>query len=174
MIGLRRGCVALEEHQAEWEEEAECCIAMLLGVLHDVAIAAEHVGSTSIPTIHAKPIIDIAVGVKSVYDVLPYRGLLEENGVSFRGEDIPGQLLFVMGHGDVRTHHIHVVEWNGEAWRNYILFRDYLRAFPEKAMAYDDMKTRLAAIHPSDRKGYTQAKAPMISLLIKEAREIMR
>ena len=73
----------------------------------------QHVGSTAIPRIHAKPIIDIAVGVRDPGDIMPFIGVLEQNGFIFRGEDVPGQFLFVMGdlENDIRTHHIHIVKW---------------------------------------------------------------
>ena len=81
-----------------------------------------------------KPIIDIVIGVRELNDIQPYINVLKESGFIFRGEDVPGQVLFVKGNfeEDLQTHHIHVVKWNGSEWNNYINFRDYLNAFPEK------------------------------------------
>ncbi len=80
------------------------------GLLAGVAVDIQHVGSTAVPSIHAKPILDVVVGVRKLEDILAYKAVLEQSGVVFRGEDVKGQLLFVMGdfEKDVRTQHIHV------------------------------------------------------------------
>ena len=139
----------------------------------DSAVDIQHIGSTAIPLIHAKPILDIVVGVRKLNDIQPYMETLRSAGVVFRGEDVPGQLLFVRGdfNEDTRTHHIHVVRWNGTEWNNYINFRDYLNAFPEKAQLYDVCKQRLAVRFPDDRKRYTSGKKELMNTLLEEARE---
>lgn len=71
---------------------------------------------------------------------------------------------------DTRTHHIHVVRWKGPAWNRYLRFRDYLRAFPDKALLYDECKRTLAAQFPADRARYTEGKSPLICALLEEAR----
>lgn len=111
-------------------------------------------------------------GVRDLQDIMPCIDVLKQNGFVFRGEDVPGQVLFVMGdfENDVRTHHIHVVQWKGSQWENYINFRDYLNAFPEKAMAYDDCKRKLAAQFPNDRRSYTAGKQALIESFLQEAR----
>ncbi len=131
----------------------------------------QHVGSTAVPSIHAKPILDMVVGVHQLEDILSCKDLLEQNGFIFCGEDVEGQILFVRGdfEKDVRTHHIHVVEWNGSAWKNYINFRDYLNAFPEKARMYDTCKQTLASRFPDDRNRYTAGKQELIDCLLAEA-----
>lgn len=85
-------------------------------MIPDVVIDAQHIGSTAITSIQAKPIIDIVVGVRSLSEIKSKIEQLQEKEIIFRGEDVKGQLLFVMGdfEKDTRTHHIHVVEWNGE------------------------------------------------------------
>ena len=132
MLGLKRGTVELIPHQTVWEEDAAKTILLLKSILNDAAIDIQHVGSTAIKNICAKPIIYIAVGVNSFNSIKPYIGLLEENGIIFSKEDVERQLLFVIGdfEKDIRTHHIHFVEWDSAEWNNYINFRDYLNAFP--------------------------------------------
>ena len=171
MTGLVRGTVQLAAHQKEWDTNAEQTMKALKRLLGDIAVDIQHVGSTAIPLIHAKPIIDIAVGVRDLQDIMPSIGVLKQNGFVFRGEDVPGQVLLVVGdfENDVRTHHIHVVKWKGSQWENYIHFRDYLNAFPEKAMAYDDCKRKLAAQFPNDRRSYTAGKQALIESLLQEA-----
>lgn len=171
MLGLKRGTVQLLPHQPDWDTAAEQTIVLLKKLLAHAAVDVQHVGSTAVRGIHAKPILDIAVGVRSLGDVKPYLEPLAENGIVFSGEDIPGQLLFVMGdfERDTRTHHIHVVEWNGAAWNDYIGFRNYLNTFPDKAEQYDKLKQRLAAEFAGDRAGYTKGKQKLIQQLLMEA-----
>ena len=171
MLGLKRGTVALLPHQTVWEENAKNTIALLWTVLDGVAVDIQHVGSTAIRHIHAKPIIDLAVGVRNLDDITPLISRLEEIGVIYRNEDHPGQQLFVMGdfENEIRTHHIHVVEVSNPAWRNYILFRDYLNDHPEKAALYNTLKQKLFAKHADNRGAYTLGKQELISELLKEA-----
>ncbi|MBO5323224.1 MAG: GrpB family protein [Oscillospiraceae bacterium] len=171
MLGLKRGTVALSEHQNSWHGDAARAIGLLKGVLSDAAIDIQHVGSTAIVGIHAKPIIDIAVGVTSLNAVMPHIPSLEKHGIIYRKQDVEGQMLFVMGdfEKNIRTHHIHVVLWNSTPWQDYVNFRAYLNAFPEKARSYDDLKCSLAVKFAQDRGSYTQAKQELIAKLLAEA-----
>ena len=171
MIGLKRGSVKLISHQEEWNKNAEKVILKLKQLLGDAAVDIQHVGSTAIASIYAKPIIDIVIGVRDLNDVVSYVELLKQHDFVFRGEDVEGQLLFVMGdfEKDTRTHHIHVVKWNGEEWNNYINFRDYLNCRPDKARLYDACKKKMASQFPDDRKSYTAGKQELIECLLKEA-----
>ena len=147
MTGLKRGTVMLAPHQEEWTQNAKRTIQVLNRLLEPVAVDIQHIGSTAIPSIHAKPIIDLVVGVRNLDDIAPYVELLKQHDFVFRGVDVAGQLLFVMGDSekDTRTHHIHVVRWNGAEWNNYINFLDYLNRFPDKAIEYDVCKKKLVA-----------------------------
>ena len=171
MIGLKRGTVKLISHQMMWEEEATKIISLLKSILNDVAVDIQHVGSTAIKNIDAKPIIDIAVGVNDLSSIKPYIALLEENGIIYRKEDAQGQLLFVIGdfEKDIRTHHIHVVKWNSIDWNNYINFRDYLNAFPEYAKEYDALKKKLMLNFSDKRESYTAGKQEFISKILEQA-----
>ena len=154
-----------------WEDIAAETIKLLKSLLNDVAVDIQHVGSTSIRNICAKPIIDIAVGVNKLDSIKPYIELLKKNGIIFRKEDVKEQLLFVIGdfEKEFRTHHIHVVEWNSIAWNNYINFRDYLNAFPEYAKEYDDLKKKLALEFADNRGNYTAGKQEFINRILKQA-----
>ena len=171
MIGLKRGTVELLPHNPLWEDVAAETIKKLKSLLQDVAIDIQHVGSTSIQNICAKPIIDIAVGVNTLDSIKPYIEQLEKNGIIFRKEDVKEQLLFVIGdfEKEFRTHHIHVVEWNSIAWNNYINFRDYLNAFPEYAKEYDELKKKLALEFANNRGNYTAGKQEFIDRILKQA-----
>lgn len=172
-MGLKRGMVTLMPYQEEWKENAESAIEKLKQLLGDAAVDIQHVGSTAISSIHVKPILDLVVGVRRLDDILPYVELLKQHHIIFRGKDTPGQFLFVIGdfEEDTRTHHIHVVKWNGTQWKHYIHFRDYLNTYPEKSKLYEDCKKRLALQFSADRKQYTAGKQDLIEQLLKEADE---
>lgn len=168
-LGVKRGTVKLVPHQKEWSQNAEAVIRLLKQLLGGAAFDIQHVGSTAIPSIHAKPILDIAVAVYQLSDISAYAEVLKQHQFIFRGEAVAGEVLYVMEHGGIRTHHIHIVKWNGTEWNHYLNFRDYLNAFPEKARLYDACKQQLAAQFPNDRKSYTAGKEEMIQRLLAEA-----
>ena len=171
MLGLKRGTVQILEHQECWHQLANDAITKIKEILGDAAIDVQHVGSTAICGIHAKPIIDIAVAVHQVDQIKSYIDVLEQAGIIFRKQDVAGQILFVMGDfaNDFRTHHIHVVKWNSADWNHYINFRDYLNAFPEKAALYDALKCSLAEQFSENRGSYTSGKHQLIDQLLSEA-----
>ncbi|MCI8485334.1 MAG: GrpB family protein [Lachnospiraceae bacterium] len=94
MIGLKRGTVKLIAHQNEWDKEAKRTIEKLKHFLGNTAIDIQHIGSTAISSIHSKPIIDIAIGVYDLIDIMPYIDVLGKNGFIFRGEDVSKQVYF--------------------------------------------------------------------------------
>lgn len=176
MIGLKRGTVRLESHQDLWVLEAKEVIKDLREVLGDIALEIQHVGSTAIRSICAKPIVDIAVGVRDLAEVKPLTEVLAKRQIIFRQEDIPGQLLFVKGDfpQDTRSHHIHVVRWNDPAWIDYIDFRDYLNASANEAARYEKVKIKLARQFPAARQEYTAGKQRIIAELLRSARQWRR
>lgn len=174
MLGLKRGTVALYPHEKEWEDEAKCTIEKLKSILKETAVDIQHVGSTAVKSICAKPIIDIAVGVRSFDDILKYKDILEENGFYLRNSSIENQLLFVCGSyydgtGDLQTHFIHVVIYESCEWQNYLLVRDYLNQNPEKAKEYEALKLKLTEECPVDsgREHYTAGKNDFIKSVIR-------
>ena len=171
-LGLKRGTVALQPHQVMWEENAVETIRELKEILRDTAVDIQHIGSTSIRGISAKPIIDLVIGVRDLEDIKMKIDDLEKAGVVFRGQDHPEQLLFVKGdfEKDTRTHHIHVAVWGGESWVNYMNFRDYLNTFSEKAAQYDALKNDLLSRFAEDRGRYTSGKQELIDTFLEEAR----
>lgn len=170
MLGLKRGTVVLSPHREEWRKTAKETAEVLKKVLGDKVCGIEHVGSTSIHGISAKPIIDIAVGVKNKNEIMQFADILGDCGIIFRKQD-ERELLFVMGNleEDFITHHIHVIDYDGTEWKNYILFRDYLSRFTEKAKEYETLKKELAVIFSCDRENYTKGKSEFIQNILKEA-----
>ena len=173
MIGIKTDTVELLPHTIEWEENAEKTIKLIKRILGDVCIDVQHIGSTSIKWVSAKPIIDIAVAVNELNDVMPYVNVLKDNGIIYRKVENFGQILFLMGdlENDIKTHHIHIVKADSSNWYNYLNFRDYLNARPSKAKEYDELKRKLAFKYSDNRKAYTLGKNETISRLLYEAEQ---
>ena len=177
MLGLKRGAVKLCEHEKEWEIEAQNTICRLKTILGNVIKDIQHVGSTSIPSIKAKPIIDIAVAVDRFDDILAFKKELKDAGFYYRpNSDLGEQLLFAAGSvydgtGDLQTHFIHVVLTNSMDWINYINFRDYLNSTPSVAKAYEELKVSLALQVPTDRgrEQYLKGKHDFIVYTLRKA-----
>ena len=170
-IGLYRGTVKVEKHNPEWEVVAFQTIQKLKDILGDVILDIEHVGSTAIKNIVAKPIIDIVIGVKDFSNILNLNDELESDGFIFRGQDHPDQYLYICGKGDFITHHIHVVIFDSVSWRNYINFRDYLNTHIDEALAYSSLKEKLAKEYENDRKTYTALKGEFVNDILNKVRE---
>ena len=177
MIGLKRGTVKLCEHEKEWEIEAQNTISRLKKILGNVANDIQHVGSTAILSIKAKPIIDIAVAVDDFNDVLALEKELKDKGFYYRPQvDLGEQLLFASGSlyegaGDLQTHFIHVVRSGSMDWINYINFRDYLNRTSSVAKEYEELKVSLALQAPIDsgREKYLKGKHDFIVYTLRKA-----
>lgn len=169
-LGLERGKTELIPHDNEWESVAEKTIRILQKLIPE-ARDIQHVGSTAIRSIDAKPIVDIAVALDDVQSVTSHIEELAGYGIIYRGSDVPGQILFIIGEGNIRTHHIHIVKWRGKAWNNYIMFRDYMNSHPDKAAEYEKLKKQLASSFPDNRRAYTEGKAGFIEKIITDAGE---
>lgn len=134
--------------------------------------AIEHAGSTAVPGLSAKPIIDILVGVHSLEAAKASIPEIEALGYGYWREDtIPRRLYFVKGlpPNGPRSHHIHFVEIGTDFWRTHLLFRDILRADPNEAKRYEGLKRLLAAQFTDDREAYTDGKAEYIQAVLEKA-----
>ena len=172
-LGLRRGTVKIVRHDKSWEKEAEKAMEILKSILGEDAVDIQHVGSTAISAISAKPIIDLVVGVNDLSQILLYNDLLQQEGIYCRNSDVANQLLYVMGdfENDTRTHHIHVVIWNGTEWNDYVNFRDYLNCNVAVALQYQQLKKELERKFSDDRSAYTKGKQTMIIDILEHARQ---
>ncbi|MER0467462.1 bifunctional GNAT family N-acetyltransferase/GrpB family protein [Bacillus cabrialesii subsp. cabrialesii] len=120
--------------------------------------AVHHIGSTSIPNMAAKPIIDILIEARSIEAVNRYDSKMKAIGYTPKGENgIAGRRYFQKG-GNKRTHHVHMYEKGNPAIERHLLFRDYLRAHPKIAEEYAILKKRLAIQHPDSINQYIQGK----------------
>jgi len=128
----------------------------------------QHIGSTSVPGLVAKPIIDIGIAVASFEESTRCIPRLEQIGYLYRGEEgIPRRHLFIKG--EPRTHNVHMNEIHSADWQNTIAFRDYLRQHPDSARAYAALKTGLAQQFTNDLQGYLMGKADFISQILELA-----
>lgn len=174
MIGLRQGTVRLEEYTSEWREYYQREKRLLATTLGDNLLGIEHIGSTSIVGMTAKPIIDMMVGVRSLEKGKELVVSLEQLGYKYISEaNLPGRLFFSKGKGDIREVHLHMVEWKGQYWREHILFRDYLRKNKELAQDYQRLKRELHDKFKHDRDAYTSSKGDFIKSVLEEAKRSM-
>lgn len=134
-----------------------------------VALRIDHIGSTSVPGLAAKPIIDIQVSVADLEPLAAYRLPLEQLGYVYRpGNPERTKRYFREPPGRPRTHvHVRRAGSFSEQWA--LLFRDYLRAHPEVAAEYESVKRRLAVRYRDDRRGYAAAKEPCSWAIIRRA-----
>jgi GrpB-like predicted nucleotidyltransferase (UPF0157 family) len=164
MVGLRRGVVEVVPHSGRWgtlfiEEQRR-----LRRGLDGLAVDIQHIGSSAVPDLVAKPILDIAVAVADhvAFDrcriVLPSLGYLDRGDQGASG----GWLFVKESSPDVRTVHLHLVTVNDPQWRNYLRFRDALRADADLRTAYGRLKLELRDRFAGDRLGYTEAKHEFI------------
>ncbi len=169
MFGLERGVVRLEAYTTEWKRYFEREKDALQIVLGTNVLDIQHVGSTSIPGMPAKPIVDIAIAVADFEEARACIPLIESHGYEYKGEfGIPHRHYFVKG--DPRLFHIHMCEIDSDAWQNQLLFRDYLILHTDKAKDYAQLKHQLALKFPQDREAYLDGKAGFIEAIIRLAR----
>ncbi len=154
--------IALTNYDPAWPGRYEQELDRVAAALPiEILRRAEHIGSTAVPGMLAKPVVDILLGVDSLEDAREtFPPILEKLGYAF-WEDNPkkDRLFFVKGlpPNGPRTFHIHVTTLDSEMWER-VLFRDYLRTHPEEARRYEELKQDLASKYPEDREAYSEGK----------------
>ncbi|MFH1405213.1 MAG: GrpB family protein [Patescibacteria group bacterium] len=171
MLGLNRHNVTLSEYDPAWVQDFEDEKKAIKDKLGDDLVAIEHIGSTAIPGMCAKPILDFMVAVESVDDYEMFIKPLAELGYEFRRDyrDTQQHVLFVKGSEDNRTHYLKLTELDSIFWKEHIVFRDYLIAHPDVAQEYAELKRELFEKHADDRAAYTAAKAEFIQGVLSSA-----
>ncbi|MBD8028054.1 GrpB family protein [Ureibacillus sp. Re31] len=159
--------VEVSSYREKWTfnfaEEAE----KLKLIFGDVVVAIHHIGSTSVPGLKAKPIIDIMPVVQDIGIIDQYNQAMRNIGYEPKGEKgIPGRRYFQKG-GDNRTHHVHIYEVGNIEIKRHLAFRDYLKSHPEAMKRYGELKERLAQQFPYDVDSYIKGK----ELLVNEIEE---
>lgn len=171
MLGLNKDVVELVPYCKDWSKEFEKEKKRLKKILGSLALDIQHVGSTSIAGLSAKPIIDIAVAVENVSVLSKLIDLLSKKGYDVKDSiNEFGEILARKGTPDNRTHYIHIEVLNSIFWNNHILFRDYLIKHPEYIKKYEDMKKEMFERYKNERKLYTASKNDFIEQVLELAR----
>jgi len=166
--------VKMANYDPNWPTLFEKEKNLILGAVGCIVVGIEHIGSTAVPGLEAKPIIDILVAVSHLSDARRCIEPLKVLGYEYQPRleaDIPERRFFGKGVPPREQHyHLHMVELRSDFWERHLLFRDYLRAHPEVAQEYQRLKTQLAAEYGRNREGYTEAKTPFIESIVAKAR----
>jgi GrpB-like predicted nucleotidyltransferase (UPF0157 family) len=161
--------VEIVDYDPRWPVTFETLRAYLAGALGNLAAAIEHVGSTAVPGLAAKPIIDIDVLLNSASDLQIAIQRLGSIGYVHRGDlGITGREAFTSPSGLAR-HHLYVCPPESREYRRHLALRDYLRAHPSEALAYGNLKRSLAARFRDDRISYNEGKNEFVELLVGRA-----
>jgi GrpB-like predicted nucleotidyltransferase (UPF0157 family) len=154
----------------EWNRLYELEVKRLQSITGVHFLDFEHIGSTAIEGMPAKPIIDLLVIVENVEaarDILP---ILEENGYEYRpNDDAQGRLFFAKGPRTNRTHYLSLTERDSDFYEEKIVFRDYLREYTDVADEYANLKRELANEYPDNRDRYTTEKGEFVENVLKRA-----
>ncbi len=167
-LGLEYGVVRLQQTTVEQVVAGRALSEQVAMLLDSAAVAVEHIGSSSVIGLLAKPIVDLAVGVRDVGVVDGVVELLQTDGWIYRGDaGSAGGHVFVLEELPwYRIAHLHVVDAEGSQWRNYLTLRDRLRADPSARERYARVKSELAERHPNDRAAYTDGKDDVVRSLL--------
>jgi GrpB-like predicted nucleotidyltransferase (UPF0157 family) len=163
--------VRIVDHDPDWPLRAREELERVADALGETAVRLEHVGSTSVPGLGAKPIIDMQASVRDIERQDDYVGPLERLGYLFAPDPaFPDYHYFAKPHTRPRSHHLHVCQADSNQELRHLAVRDYLRAHPEEAASYERLKRALVREHPQDRLAYVAGKdAYMVDL---EARAV--
>ena len=168
--------VVIVEYDPKWPTLYEEEKRRLLDAIGHKAVAIEHIGSTAVPGLGAKPIVDIMMGVADASEADECVPLLQNVGYTDVTPE-PGQLdwyyclgrTFRRDNIRIENFHLHLVRYGSDHWKKHLLFRDFLRAHPSAAERYYALKRAMAAKHGADRTAYTEAKTSFIESIIAQA-----
>lgn len=158
-------------HQPQWREAFAIEKEQLCPVFGGNLVAIHHMGSTAIPGIYAKPIIDLLVAVREILTVDRTNVAMVALGYEVMGEfGIPGRRYFRKDNSvGIRTHHVHTFAADNPQVERHLAFRDYLIAHPQAAQQYSSLKCQLAQQFPQDIERYAQGKEALINQLDTQA-----
>ena len=151
-------------HTSEWRNIFEAEAKLIAAALGGNVVAIHHIGSTSIPGIYAKPVIDLLIEVKNITEVDSQSAAMQSLGYEVMGEfGISGRRYFRKDNREeIRTHQIHIFESGSAQVKRHLAFRDYLIAHPADAQKYSELKRTLAARHSQNMDGYIDGKDEFI------------
>ncbi|WP_135830316.1 GrpB family protein [Halorussus halobius] len=172
MTGLERGTVELVAHRPEWKRQYEAEVARLASAVGDRLQSDdfEHVGSTAVEGLPAKPVVDLLAVVDDADEARALVPVLDDLGYEYRPNDgVADRLFLARGPRTNRTHYLSLCERDSDCYREQVAFRDYLRANPEVAAEYEALKRELADAYPDDRPSYTEAKGEFVEAVLADA-----
>lgn len=163
--------VEVVPHDPRWRNAFEAEAKRVGAALGESVVAIRHIGSTAIPNIYAKPVVDLLVEVKDVTEVDRRSSAMKSLGYEVMGEyGIPDRRYFRRDNQEgVRTHNIHAFETGSAELERHIAFRDYMIAHPEDAQRYSELKRKLAEEHPQNIDGYMDGKDSFIKEMDRRA-----
>jgi GrpB-like predicted nucleotidyltransferase (UPF0157 family) len=166
-VGLAEGTVRLESYSPQWMKLYAAEERLLRETLGPLAREIQHIGSTAVKGLPAKPIVDIAVQISRLAQLGRVTRAMVGAGYEYKGEHgLPGRHFFVKG--NPVTHHVHVVARGSRHWIRWIAFRDHLRRDATARKAYAEHKRRLARKFARNRDGYTSGKNPIVEKILKK------
>lgn len=171
-IGLKEGTVTITPYTPLWKTLFKRERQRLITVLHPWVTSIEHVGSTAVPGLAAKPLIDMMAAVESLEVpqklVLP----LQKLGYEFIPEPVfTDRVFFPKGPTEQRTYHLNLVIKGSGQWKSALLFRNYLIAHPDVKEEYQRLKQSLARLYPTNREQYTKSKSEFIEYVLALAKD---
>ncbi len=166
-MGLKVGEVKLEKWNPHWRNDFETEKRILLKIFGSIALDIQHIGSTSVEYLDAKPIIDIAVGIDKLETFDTIRQIIDKlSNYSIKQNNAPDEILIRKGPETNRTHFIHVMAQDSQRMKNSLKFRDILRSNPQLREQYSELKYDLASKFPHNRKAYTASKSKFITKVL--------
>jgi GrpB-like predicted nucleotidyltransferase (UPF0157 family) len=157
-------------YNERWPAQFEAERDLLNPILRPWLIGSiEHVGSTAVPGLPAKPVIDIMAGVRDLDESRAVLLALGSAGYQYAPYRTEVMHWFCKPSSSHRTHHLHLVPYGSTLWTERLAFRDYLRSSPVIAAEYAELKARLADAHRNNREAYTEAKGPFVARVIRMA-----
>lgn len=169
MLGLKRGTVKLVPYDPEWKENFKDEAVKLKSVFSNYALTVEHIGSTAIPAVLAKPTLDIGVIVPSLEETKNFEKELKEIGYTLKENDREERLFFTKGPEELRTNYLHIGEKGSNYIEDMIRFRDYLNSHAETAKEYSDLKEKLLDVYDENREQYTEQKTKLVQDVLTKA-----
>jgi GrpB-like predicted nucleotidyltransferase (UPF0157 family) len=163
--------VEVVSHNPQWRDAFEAEAKHVAAALGENVVAIHHIGSTAIPNIYAKPVIDLLVEVRDITEVDGRSSVMESFGYEVMGEyGISGRRYFRKDDQEgIRTHNIHAFEAASAEVERHLAFRDYMIAHPVDAQRYSELKRRLAEEHPQSIDGYMDGKDGFIKEMDRRA-----
>ncbi|OIO53523.1 hypothetical protein AUJ46_04980 [Candidatus Peregrinibacteria bacterium CG1_02_54_53] len=167
MFGLPRSVVRLAAHHTEWHTLFQDEKDRLVEKLKDFDITIEHIGSTAIPFVPAKPIIDIALAIDQEIEFSTLRNVLNDLGYEERGpQGVDDRILWILGTENDRKFYLHLTHKGSKTWNDCLAFRAALRSTTSLREEYAKLKKELAVKYPENRKSYTKGKHEFIERVV--------